>query len=176
MTQGKDRQPPAARGALPGADRDLLGRTCGHPGICHHPSRPCTGRQEFFDVPVPTGAVVEGACDHAVFHRVLAAPTFRNETVKVHFVRTLPYPTVFRQQKADLILVKGGPGSRMLRQAHRISTEGRDRAGRPLKVLSPGMQKVFGDFGGNVSIQRSPPRWVEAACVDRAIEFLKDLE
>jgi hypothetical protein len=86
------------------------------------------------------------------------------------------YPAVFRQQKADLVLVKGGPGSRLLRRAHRISAEGRDRAGKPLKVLSPRMQKVFGDFGGHVSIQRSPPRWVDPAFVDRAVGFVTGLE
>jgi hypothetical protein len=86
------------------------------------------------------------------------------------------YPAVFRQQKADLVLVKGGAGSRMFQKAHQISAEGKDRAGKPLKVLSPKMQKVFGDFGGHISIQRSPPRWVAASFVDRAIRFLKDLE
>jgi hypothetical protein len=69
------------------------------------------------------------------------------------------YPSVFKQQKGDLVLVKGGPSSRLFRMAHQISSEGKDRAGKPLKVLSPKMQKVFGDFGGHVSIQRSPPRW-----------------
>ena len=86
------------------------------------------------------------------------------------------YPAVFKQQKDDLVLVKGGAGSRMFQKAHRISAEGKDRAGKPLKVLSPKMQKVFGDFGGHISIQRSPPRWVDPAFVDRAIGFLKDLE
>ena len=86
------------------------------------------------------------------------------------------YPTVFKQQKDDLVLVKGGAGSRMLQKAHRISAEGKDRAGKPLKVLSPKMQKVFGDFGGHVSIQRSPPRWVDPGFVDRAIGYLQDLE
>jgi hypothetical protein len=86
------------------------------------------------------------------------------------------YPTVFEQQKDDLVLVKGGPGSRLFRKAHQISSEGKDRAGKPLKVLSPAMQKVFGGFGGHVSIQRSPPRWVDPAFVDKAVGFLKDLE
>ncbi|CAN5537376.1 hypothetical protein BH11PLA2_BH11PLA2_16380 [soil metagenome] len=27
------------------------------------------------------------------------------------------------------------------------------QAGKPLKVLSPAMRKLFGDFGGHVSIQ-----------------------
>ena len=100
--------------------------------------------------------------------RVLATEFGKNFHVR--------YPTVFKQQKADLVLVKGGPGSRLLHRAHRISAEGQDRAGKPLKVLSPGMQKVFGDFGGHVSIQRSPPRWVDPASVDRASGYLKDLE
>jgi hypothetical protein len=86
------------------------------------------------------------------------------------------YPTVFKQQKDDLVLVKGGAGSRLFRKAHQISSEGKDRAGKPLKVLSPEMQEVFGDFGGHVSIQRSPPRWVEPGFVDRAIGCLKGLD
>ena len=48
--------------------------------------------------------------------------------------------------------------------------------GKPLKVVSPAMQKVFGDFGGRVSIQRSPPRWVGPAFVEKAIKFVKKLE
>jgi hypothetical protein len=76
------------------------------------------------------------------------------------------YPTVFKQQKEDLVLVKGGPCSRLFRKGHQISAEGQDRNGTPLKVLSPAMQKVFGSFGGRISIQRSPPRWVEPGFVD----------
>jgi hypothetical protein len=86
------------------------------------------------------------------------------------------YPAVFEQQKDDLVLVKGGPGSRLFNKARQISVEGKDRSGNPLKVLSPAMQKVFGTFGGHVSIQRSPPRWVEPEFVDRAIGFLRELE
>jgi hypothetical protein len=86
------------------------------------------------------------------------------------------YPSVFEMQKEHLVLVKGGPGSRLLRLAKRISEDAKDRSGKPLKVLSAEMQKVFGNFGGRVSIQRSPPRWVDPAFVKRAIAFLKDLE
>ena len=86
------------------------------------------------------------------------------------------YPAVFEQQKDDLVLVKGGPNSRLFRRAYQISVEGKDRIGKPLKVLSPEMQEVFGDFGGHISIQRSPPRWVEPRFVDKAIGFLSDLE
>ena len=97
----------------------------------------------------------------------------RSEFGKNFHVR---YPSVFKQQKDDLVLVKGGPGSRLFRKAYQISSEGKDRAGKPLKVLSPAMRKVFGGFGGRVSIQRSPPRWVEPRFVDKAISFLKGLK
>lgn len=86
------------------------------------------------------------------------------------------YPSVFEQQKNDLVLVKGGPGSRLFRNAIQISAEGKDRAGKPLKILSSPMQRVFGTFGGRVSIQRSPPRWVEPGFVDKAIGFIRELE
>lgn len=86
------------------------------------------------------------------------------------------YPSVFKLQKEDLVLVKGGPGSRLFRKAKQISVEGMDRAGKPLKVLSLPMQRVFGNFGGHVSIQRSPPRWVEPGFVDKAIGYLKGIE
>ena len=86
------------------------------------------------------------------------------------------YPTVFARQKDDLVLVKGGPGSRLFKKARQISVEGKDRSGKPLKVLSPAMQKVFGTFGGHVSIQRSPPRWVEPRFVEKAVGLLRELE
>jgi hypothetical protein len=106
------------------------------------------------------------------------AGDFDQKVLATEFGRNfhIRYPTVFKRQRDELVLVKGGPGSRLLRKAHQISAEGRDRAGNPLKVLSPAMQKVFGTFGGRISIQRSPPRWVEPEFVDRALGYLKDLE
>lgn len=124
-------------------------------------SRPALYLAGFFEVAL---AGVAGDFDQGVL---------KSEFGKNFHVR---YPSVFKQQKADLVLVKGGPGSRLLRKAHRISAVGQDRAGKPLKVLSPKMQKVFGDFGGHVSIQRSPPRWVDPGYVDRVIGYLNDLE
>jgi hypothetical protein len=106
------------------------------------------------------------------------AGDFNKAALKTVFARNfhVRYPSVFERQKDDLVLVKGGPGSRLFSKAHQISVAGRDRAGKPLKVLSPAMQKVFGTFGGHVSIQRSPPRWVEPGFVDRAIGLLRELE
>lgn len=103
---------------------------------------------------------------------------FDKKTLKAKFGNNfhVRYRTVFEKQKNDLVLVKGGPSSRLFRNAHQISEEGQDRTGKPLKVLSRKMQKVFGTFGGHISIQRSPPRWVDPIFVDKAIAYLRDLE
>ena len=110
---------------------------------------------------------------HAGFATEFSGKTLKDEFSNNFHVR---YPLLFKRQKDQLVLVKGGKGSRLFRKARQISAVGRDRAGRPLKVLSPTMQKIFGTFEGRISIQRSPPRWVEARFVDKAVDYLKDLE
>jgi hypothetical protein len=85
------------------------------------------------------------------------------------------HETLYQKQRERLVLVCGGPGSRLLSKAHCISTMGRDRAGQPLKVLSAEAQKIFGDFGGRISLQRSPPRWVSAENIERAKAFVLGL-
>ena len=97
----------------------------------------------------------------------------RSEFAKNFHVR---HPSLFKSQKNDLVLVKGGSGSRLLRKAVQISSDGKDCRGRRLKVLSPKMRKIFGDFGAKNSIQRSPPRWVAPRFVDKAIDYIKGLE
>lgn len=82
---------------------------------------------------------------------------------------------IFKQQKAKLVLVKGSKRSRLLKKAVCISVMGRDRSGQPLKILSPEMQKIFGTFNGRLSFQRSPTRWVNPACVTRAVDFMRSL-
>ena len=86
------------------------------------------------------------------------------------------HPSLFDEQKTRLVLVKGGAGSRVFRKAHQISSKGFDKNGKPLKVLSPEMRKIFGDFSGVNSIQRSPPRWVDPEFVDGAIRYVTQLE
>ncbi len=86
------------------------------------------------------------------------------------------HPAVFADQRDRLVLVKGSEESRLLKRARRISTLGQDKAGKPLKVLSAEMQEVFGSFGGQGSLQRSPPRWVPADFSNRAATFLRSLE
>lgn len=87
------------------------------------------------------------------------AADFPKKTLKAEFGNNfhVRYPSVFKVQREQLVPVKGGFGSRLLGKAHKVSTVGTDRTGKPLKILSPKMQKVFGDFGGHISIQRSPP-------------------
>ncbi|MEO2033611.1 MAG: hypothetical protein ABGZ35_16150, partial [Planctomycetaceae bacterium] len=95
------------------------------------------------------------------------ATDFTKTKLKAEFGQNfhVRYPSVLEIQLEQLVVVKGGSGSRLLNNAHRISSVGKNRSGQPLKVLSPEMQKVFGDFGGKISIQRSPPRWVDPTFV-----------
>jgi len=85
------------------------------------------------------------------------------------------HPSVFARDRQSLVLVKGGPGSRLLKRAHCISSVGCDCNGRPLKVLSQQAIRIFGDFGGRTSIQRSPPRWVAEEFVPGAWRHLSAL-
>jgi hypothetical protein len=86
------------------------------------------------------------------------------------------HQSVFERQKAELVLVKGSERSRLLRKAIGISVMGRDRSGKPLKVLSPEMQQIFGSFDGRLSFQRSPTRWVDPDHVTRAADFIRSLD
>lgn len=82
---------------------------------------------------------------------------------------------VYEDQKQKLVLVKGSLESRLLAKAKCISTMGQDRLGRPLKVLSPEMQQILGDFDGKISFQRSPTRWVAPTYTSQAAEFMRTL-
>lgn len=115
---------------------------------------------------------------HFVVEMAGMATDISKQTLKSEFGQNfhVRYPSVFKMQQEQLVLVKGGRGSRLLKKAVRISSEGTDRSGNRLKVLSPEMRKVFGDFEGKVSIQRSPPRWVDSAFVGKAIDFVETLE
>jgi hypothetical protein len=82
---------------------------------------------------------------------------------------------VFAEQRDRLVLVKGSPRSRLLEKAVLLSETGENAAGKPLKVISSRMRGIFGDWGGKVSIQRSPPRWVAADRVEVAADFIRSL-
>ena len=105
------------------------------------------------------------------------ASQFDDTMLRAQFGRNfhVRYPSVFQEQRNRLVLVKGGTGSRLLTVTHRISSVSKDRSGKPLKVLSPQMQRIFGNFDGRISIQRSPPRWVRQTYVERTIDFVNRL-
>jgi hypothetical protein len=85
------------------------------------------------------------------------------------------HPEIYEDQKDRLVLVKGSDKSRLLAKAHCLSVMGRDRRGRPLKVISPEMQQIFGDFDGKISFQRSPTRWVKPKYAAKAAAFMRSL-
>jgi hypothetical protein len=86
------------------------------------------------------------------------------------------HQSIYERQGAGLVLVKGSERSRLLKKAKLMSDMGQDRAGRPLKVLSSEMQKIFGNFNGRISFQRSPTRWVDPAYIEGAAEYMRSLE
>ncbi len=76
-----------------------------------------------------------------------------------------------------LKLVKGTKNSKLLKKAYPISEWkpfGSD--GKCRFVISKKMQKIFGDFGGRVCIQRNALRYVEEKSVSEARKWLKDLK
>jgi hypothetical protein len=105
------------------------------------------------------------------------AAQFTNSELDRMFTRNfhVRHRRVFNRQKDSLVLVKGTAASHLLKKAVRISADGRDRAGKPLKVLSREMRQVFGSFGGRVSIQRSPPRLVEPRFTKIAAAFVRSV-
>lgn len=106
------------------------------------------------------------------------ASEFSTREIETYFPHNyhVKHSDVYERQKNALILVKGSPQSRLLKKAICISETGEDRAGRPLKVLSSEMQKIFGDFDGKISFQRSPTRWVKSQNISQAAEFVRSLE
>jgi putative DNA base modification enzyme with NMAD domain len=109
--------------------------------------------------------------------RVGYAPEFSSAEIQSIFGANAHVrdPKAFADQYERLLLVKGGPGSRLLTRAVLISEYGLDTAGKPLKILASAMRATFGTFGGKNSLQRSNPRWVPPDFVDSASRFLRSL-
>jgi len=125
------------------------------------------------------------ACEPALYlmgffevERAGRAMEFNKSELRRVFSRNfhVRHRSVYNQQEKSLVLVKGNAASRLLERPVQISQDGRDRAGKPLKVLSTEMQRVFGDFGGRVSIQRSPPRSVDPNFTATAADFVRSLQ
>ena len=105
------------------------------------------------------------------------AAEFSKHELQSNFGRNfhVRHSAVFVNQRDRLVLVKGNKRSGLLKKAKRISVLGSDKNGCPIHVLSPQMQKIFGGFDGHISIQRSPPRWVDERFVTKASAFVTSL-
>jgi Nucleotide modification associated domain 3 len=79
--------------------------------------------------------------------------------------------------KSELVLVKGGSGSRLLKKAVRLSAphKRKDKGGHNVFVLDPAMARHFGRFTALNAIQRSIPRWVDEQHIKAASTFLQSL-
>jgi hypothetical protein len=83
--------------------------------------------------------------------------------------------SLFAQQVNQLVLVKGGQGSRLYQKAHLFSQTVNANAKPPLKVISTAMRNIFGHFNNRYSFQRSPTRWVDPYYVIPAASFVRAL-
>lgn len=83
-----------------------------------------------------------------------------------------------RGRKSELVLVKGGPGSRLLKKAVQLSSPRKkpDRGDRPVFVLDAKLEKYFGRFTTLNAIQRSIPRKIKPEFVARAARFVRSLK
>jgi len=107
------------------------------------------------------------------------ATSFSQSVRRKHFSQNfhVRHRVVFQDQQDRLVLVKGASAkSRLLQKAVLISCAGMDCNGRLIHILSPDMQKIFGDFHGRTSIQRSPPRWVLPESTRTAADFVTSLK
>lgn len=105
------------------------------------------------------------------------APSFTTAQLQQEFAANfhVRHPTIFSEQRDNLLLIKGGPGSRLFQQAHLVGESVCRENGTWWQMITPQMAEVFGRFGGIGSLQRSTPRWVEKNLVSRAEKFVESL-
>jgi hypothetical protein len=105
------------------------------------------------------------------------ALSFTSEQLQGNFRQNyhVRHRTVFAEQRAMLVLIKGGKGSRLFQKAHLIGETVRRENGTAWQIITPQMEKVFGKFGGIGSLQRSTPRWVEDKLANKAEKFVESL-
>lgn len=109
---------------------------------------------------------VESAVRAQEYTREQLLPTF-GENFHVR------HEDVFEHDHRRLVLVKGGPGSRLLTRAVPISARKPNRRGRPTFVLSGEIREVFGPLSAGGFIERCSPRWIDPAFVESAAAFTR---
>jgi hypothetical protein len=105
------------------------------------------------------------------------AREFSDAAIRSNFATNfhVRHQALFEQQKPELVLVKGGKGSRLLKKAHLLSETMAAPGKTPLKKMTAKMREIFGDFGGRHSFQRSPTRWEESDFTESAARFVRAL-
>lgn len=106
------------------------------------------------------------------------ATEFSDGAIRRNFARNfhVRHRSLFEKQRHELVLVKGSKDSRLLKKAQLIGETVTEKGKAPLKKITAKMRKIFGNFGGRHSFQRSPTRWVEPGFVERAAKFVRSLE
>jgi hypothetical protein len=74
------------------------------------------------------------------------AGDFNRKVLQTEFAKNfhVRYPNVFKRQRDDLVLVKGGPSSRLFRKAYQISVEGQDRRAIRSRCCHPRCKRSSG--------------------------------
>lgn len=106
------------------------------------------------------------------------ATEFSEEAIRRNFAMNfhVRHRALFEKQRHELVLVKGGKSSRLLKKAHLFSETITAPGKAPLKKMTADMRATFGDFGGRHSFQRSPTRWVEPDYAESAATYVRSLE
>ena len=129
---------------------------------------------EGFDFESPPGLYIIGYFEVQVTG---LATSFSPTQISHDFAQNfhVRHRALFEQQKEQLVLVKGGKGSRLLNKARLLSETVAPKDRPPLKKITASMRRIFGEFGGRHSFQRSPTRWVDPDFVERAARFVRSL-
>jgi hypothetical protein len=99
----------------------------------------------------------------------------KREKKLAHFAKN--WHVLNNDTQGKLLLVKGGKGSLLLRNAVKISADVRiDRGGHPVDVLSAKMKKHFGTFTELNAITKANPRWVKKEFCEKAAGFVMSLK
>jgi hypothetical protein len=97
------------------------------------------------------------------------------KTVEADFANCHHVGTGYQYDK-KLVLVKGAPGSRLLKTASLLSEYAKDRNGVRIKVLRGGLSDRFGRLSARNYLQRSPPRWVPTDFCRKAYSYVTSLK
>jgi len=112
-----------------------------------------------------------------ISHYKVLLPDFKNNFHVMHkkiFERDVTTP-----KNKGLKLVKGTKNSQLLKYPVQISQKNKrhEHSSHSTHLISEELQHIFGDFGGKISIQRNPLRWItKEKNVRKTVAWLKSLK